>query len=47
MSMLAESSQTFFLPLLSALLRGGEPFWNPTVTKASEARADRLLVWQL
>lgn len=35
--MLASSKQTIFVPLLSALLRGGEPFWNPTVNKVSLA----------
>lgn len=43
-SMLAENSQTFFLSLLSALLRGGEPFWNPTVTKASKGGALACLI---
>lgn len=31
--MLAKNKDTTFVPLLSALLRGGEPFWNPTVNK--------------
>ncbi|CAM9591525.1 unnamed protein product [Scytosiphon promiscuus] len=35
LEMLATSNKTTFTPLLSALLRGGEPFWNPTVNKAS------------
>lgn len=37
LNMLTGNSHTIYLPLLSALLRGGEPFWNPTVTKASKA----------
>lgn len=36
LDVLAANSNTTFLPLLSALLRGGEPFWNPTVNKASD-----------
>ncbi|CAM9298383.1 unnamed protein product, partial [Hapterophycus canaliculatus] len=35
LEMLVMSKSTTFAPLLSALLRGGEPFWNPTVNKAS------------
>ncbi|CAB1107395.1 unnamed protein product [Ectocarpus sp. CCAP 1310/34] len=36
LDVLAANTSTTFLPLLSALLRGGEPFWNPTVNKASD-----------
>ncbi|CAM9107864.1 unnamed protein product [Ectocarpus fasciculatus] len=35
LDVLAANTSTTFLPLLSALLRGGEPFWNPTVNKAT------------
>lgn len=39
MDMLTGRSHSIFPPLLSALLRGGERSWNPTVNKASkEAR---------
>lgn len=37
MEILGRWSEAVMEPLLSALLRGGEPFWNPTVTKASAA----------
>ncbi len=33
LDMLAASKHTSFPPLVSALVRGGEPFWNPTVNK--------------
>lgn len=35
LDMLTASKHTTFLPLISALVRGGEPFWNPTVNKVS------------
>lgn len=35
MELLGRRSHAVMKPLLAALLRGGEPFWNPTVTKAS------------
>lgn len=36
LDMMATNKHKTFVPLLSALLRGGEPFWNPTVNKVSK-----------
>ena len=33
MDMMTKNSRSFYVPLVSALIRGGEPFWNPTVNK--------------
>ncbi|CAM9104545.1 unnamed protein product [Discosporangium mesarthrocarpum] len=33
LDLVKDQSKSMMLPLVSALLRGGQPFWNPTVTK--------------